>query len=168
MKKSPKPIRKAKVEPSFSHYLEGLKEGQPLELVLVGHLVLDALLVEIIQLKIVGDTPWNWHFPTKVQCCVDKGFLSGTSQPFYTRFNDIRNDFAHMLGHKLTFDDVFALVADMANAGYDFSDDTIHSDRKLSEEWYGIEGVLIEILNNLYFELAESLHSHGGADRMGG
>lgn len=163
-----KPIRKAKVEPSFFHYLEGLKEGQPLELILVGHLVIDALLVELIQLKVVSDQPWKWNFPTKVQSCVDGGHLSAASQPFYIRLNDIRNDFAHMLGHKLTFDDLFAFVSDMAKAGYDFSDDTIHSDRKLSEEWYGFEGVLSEILNDLYSELAESLLNHGGPDRMAG
>lgn len=163
-----KPIRKAKTAPSFLHYLEGIRNGQPLELILTGHLVIEALLVELIQLKIVGDTPWKWNFPTKVKCCVDNGFVPASHGGCYEAFNNIRNDFAHVLGHKLVFDDVFALVEQLGKAGYDFSDETIYADRKLSEEWYGTDEVITEVLNAFYNELAWALHNNGGPDRLAG
>jgi len=161
-----KTIRKANVHPSFTQYLDRLRDEQPLELVLVGHLVLEALLVELIQLKDHHDKCWKLPFSEKLQRCSKMGTLLPARVPFYQRLNDIRNDFAHVLGHRLEFDDVFALVGDMAIAGYDFSDQTVYSDRKLSEEWYGVQGVLVEVLNNLYFELAESLLINGGASRL--
>jgi len=84
------------------------------------------------------------------------------------RLNDIRNDFAHSLGHKLTFDDAFDYVVKMASAGYDFSDEAIFRDKKLSREWYGIEGIFTEILTELYSELAWLLDAQGGPDRLAG
>lgn len=162
------PMRKAKLSPSFSLYLERLKKHQPLELVLRGHLVIEALLVELIQLQVANDRPWKWDFPSKVRWCVDKSLIPAERESCYLHFNDIRNDFAHILGHELTFDDLHDLLVDMAQAGYDFSDDTIYSDRELSEKWYGMEGALQEIINEFYFELAFSLHDHGGPDRLSG
>lgn len=160
-------MRKAKVEPSFEHYLGFLSDGQPLVIVLKGHLVIESLLVEVIQLRRPGNRAWKMNFPDKVSTCVAEGLLPSANAPFYLRLNDIRNDFAHVLGHKLTYDDAFALVKDMAAAGYDFSDDTIHTDRTLSEEWYGLEGCIIEAIDDLYFELAWILHDNGGPHRLG-
>ena len=136
-------MRKAKVSPSFLAYLDGLKRDQPLELILVGHLVVEALLVELIQLDLASDQPWKWTFPKKVEHCVSKGLVDAARKTVYLRLNDIRNDFAHSLGHRL-------------------------ENRSLSEEWYGLEGVLTEVLNEMYLELAYSLHENGGPDRTGG
>ena len=161
-------MRKAKVSPSFEIYLKGLTKGQPVELILVGHLVVEALLVEIINLTIKGDKPWKWSYPDKVAHCLKLGLIDAKQQATLLRLNEIRNDFAHSLGHTLNFDDVFAYVKEMAAAGYEFSDTTIYEDKSLSEEWYGFDGVIIEILNELYFGLAEVLATNGGSDRRGG
>lgn len=161
-------MRKARVDPSVSRYLEALAKDQPLDLVLRGHLVIEALLVEIIQLFEASDRPWRWNFPQKVDTCVTRGLVDLRVGALCKRVNDIRNDFAHVLGHTATFDDVFDLACEAARAGCDFSDETVFEDRALSEEWYGIDGVLTEILNSLYFVLAETLYKHGGAERLGG
>lgn len=160
-------MRKAAVSPSFSLYLEHLAQDQPLDLVLRSHLVIEALLVELIQLRKSGDTSWKWNFRDKTKFCVDEGFLPATREAMYLKLNDIRNDFGHILGHRMTFNDAFTYVEEMFSLGYEFSDDTIHQDRKLSEEWYGIEGILMEIVGNLYQELSGVLLQNGGPDRTG-
>jgi hypothetical protein len=47
-------MRKAKVIPHFMHYLDKTGEDT-IPLVLLGHLVAEALLVEVVQLKRPGD-----------------------------------------------------------------------------------------------------------------
>lgn len=160
-------MRKAKIEPSFMHYLEGTKGAEFLPLVLTGHLVVEALLVELIQLRRPGNAAWRMNFREKVEACVAESFVPANRAPLYLRLNEMRNDFAHSLGHELPFDDAFTLVKDMAAVGFDFSDDTIHLDREKSEEWYGVYGCLIEALNEFYFTLAWALHDNGGAHRLG-
>lgn len=160
--------RKATTEPSFDAYLSNLGTDQPIELVLLGHLVIEALLVEIIQLSEHSEKPWRWNFPKKLDYVETKGLLPSPHRQFYERLNDIRNDFAHMLGHRLTFDEVFKLAQDLAAAGYDFSDSTLHTHRERSEEWYGCDGALTEVIMELYYELTEILATNGGPDRRGG
>ena len=136
--------------------------------VLKGHLVIEALLVELIQLRVANDAMWRWNFPTKTSKCVDFGFLTQDQADALNDLNDLRNDFAHILGQDVTFDRVFTLARKAAHAGFDFSDDTIHQDRNKAEEWYGIDGGLLDILNSFYFDLALILHDNNGPDRTGG
>lgn len=161
-------MRKPVLAPSFEHYLDQINENDELlVIVLKGHLVLEALLVELIQLKLPSDQPWKWSFPQKVDRCVKEGYLSIDQGEALKDFNDMRNDFAHILGHQLTFDRVFTLAQKLGNSGFDFSDETIYGDRKLSEEWYGIDGGIIDILNTVFFDLAYILSENGGADHSG-
>jgi hypothetical protein len=52
-------MRKAKDTPSFDHYLHALsKNDEALVTVLKGHLVIEALLVEMIQLRVANDAMW--------------------------------------------------------------------------------------------------------------
>ena len=159
-------MRKAKEPPSFHQYFEKLADNQPLDLVLRGHLVVEALLVEIVQLTRPGDVVWRWNFGEKLQHCVTQGYIPVVQAACYNRLNDIRNDFAHILGHRLTYDELFQYAREMAAAGFDFSEDSVYADRQRSEEWYGYEGCMLEILNNLSIQLAMTLHEKGGPDRM--
>lgn len=162
-------MRKPVLAPSFTQYLDKLSENDEiLVTVLKGHLVFEALLVEIIQLKLFNDHPWKWSFPNKVKWCVEKGYLSDQKGNALKYFNDIRNDFAHILGHQLTFDRVFTLAEKLGDAGFYFSDETIYSDRQLSEEWYGIDSAMIDILNTIFFDLAWLLAENGGKDYSDG
>lgn len=162
-------MRKAKATPSFDHYLHALsKDDEALLTVLKGHLVVEALLVELIRLRVNGDMMWRWNFPTKTSKCVEFGFITQDQAEALNDLNDLRNDFAHVLGQDINFDRVFSLAQKAAYAGFDFSDDTLHQDRATAEEWYGIDGGLLEILNSFYFDLALILHDNGGPNRMGG
>ena len=162
-------MRKAKTDPSFEYYLRAsCIDEQALVLVLKGHLVIEAILVELIQIKVSNDTPWKWNFPAKTSQCVHCGFINQAQADALNDLNDLRNDCAHILGQQFTFDRIFTLIKKAADAGFDFSDETIHRDPTLSEEWYGIEAGLSEVLNSFYFDLADILHASGGPDRRGG
>ncbi|MEZ6072972.1 MAG: hypothetical protein R3C10_22580 [Pirellulales bacterium] len=99
--------RRAKLAPRFVAYLDDLGRNQPLELVRTGHLVIEALLVELIQLSTPGNVPWSWNFPAKVDHCIAAGLLPSWRKSFYLAINHMRNDFIYVLGHELTYDDVF-------------------------------------------------------------
>lgn len=64
-------MRKAKINPSFEHAYEEFVASPHLQRVIVGHLVIEAQLVELIQLKEPGDKAWRISFPQKVDKCID-------------------------------------------------------------------------------------------------
>jgi hypothetical protein len=76
--------------------------------------------------------------------------------------NEIRNNFAHNLGYKFLFEDVYKLVKKAGEVGVDFSDETIFENKELSEEWYGLEGVIQEIFQNTAIDLSFIMEDHGG------
>lgn len=159
-------MRKAVLSPSFEHYLASFGNEDVIVLILKGHLVIEALLVELLQTQEHSDKYWKLSFPKKCEALTSFGLLTSKQAEAIINFNEIRNDIAHILGHKVTFDRIFELAKKAAEAGFDFSDDTIHQNRKLSEEWYGISGGLIDILNAFYFDLAWILKEAGGSERF--
>ncbi|BAY42124.1 glycyl-tRNA synthetase subunit alpha (plasmid) [Nostoc sp. NIES-2111] len=161
-------LRKAKLPPSFWHYVAQTDQEEILVLVLKGHLVIEALLVELIQLTENSDQPWRWNFPSKVKKCIELNYLTTDMGDALLNINDLRNDLAHILGHSITFDRVFELAQKVGNAGFAFSDETIYLDKQQSEDWYGIFGVLMDILNSIYFDLGSILYNNGGENRLGG
>lgn len=162
-------MRKAVTSPTFEHYLSVTEiDDQRLVTVLKGHLVVEALLVELLELHVRVDAPWKWNFPTKTAKCVDLGIINTSQAEALNELNNIRNDFAHVLGQRLGFERVFGLVQKAASAGFEFSDDTIHQDETTSKEWYDTDGCIVEVLNSFYFDLAMILVENGGPDRTGG
>ncbi|MDC7697242.1 hypothetical protein [Vogesella indigofera] len=162
-------MRKAIASPSFEHYLKAIdNDDQCLVTVLKGHLVVEALLVELLELHVPADTPWKWNFPTKTTKCVEFGLITTSQAEALNELNNIRNDFAHVLGQRLGFGRVFGLVQKAAAAGFEFTDDTIHQDEVKSKIWYDTDGCIVEVLNSFYSDLAMLLLEHGGPDRIGG
>jgi hypothetical protein len=162
-------MRKAAAPPSFEHYLSVIDtDDQRLVTVLKGHLVVEALLVELLETQVPTDMPWKWNFPTKTAKCVDFGLITASQADALNELNNIRNDFAHVLGQRLGFERVFRMVQKAASAGFDFSDDTIHQDEVKSKNWYDTDGCIVEVLNSFYFDLALLLLKLGGPDRTGG
>lgn len=160
-------MRKAKGTPSFDYYLQMRGDNdETLVTLLKGHLVIEALLVELIQLRGDGDTPWRWNFPKKTEKCVEFGFIRQNQADVLNDLNNLRNDFAHILGHTITIDLVFDLTNKAASAGFEFSDDTLWQDRQKAEEDYGIHGCIVEVLNSLYVDLAMTLRDNNGPDRI--
>lgn len=162
-------MRKAAALPSFEHYLKVIStDDHRLVAVLKGHLVVEALLVELLEIHVPVDAPWNWNFPTKTAKCVEFGLITAPQAEALNELNNIRNDYAHVLGQRLGFERVFVLVRKAASAGFNFSDDTIHQDEVKSKAWYDTDGCIVEVLNSFYFDLAMLLLEHGGPDRTGG
>ncbi len=160
-------VRKAASSPSIDFFLTDHPQKDALILILTGHLSIEYLLIEIIGLRCTDkEKLWRWNFPKKVEKCVELDFISKGMAEGLNALNDVRNDFAHILGHKLTFDDAFDLVGKVARAGFIFTDDNIWDDRQLSQEWYGIDGVIDEVVRNIYLDLAFILNENGGEDYM--
>ena len=130
--------------------------SEELHLVLRGHLLIEALLNEIIQRSFeypnaIRDLRQSFFTKVKMLRAVNR--IGDGEQRVLLAVNSLRNKMAHQLHFKVTFSDSFDLVQVAAQAGIDFSDDTIHADRKLSEEWYGTAGVLTEVISNTFQHL---------------
>lgn len=161
-------MRKAVITPSFEHYLRVTEiDDQRLVTVLKGHLVIEALLVELLELHVDVDAPWKWNFPTKTAKCVDFGLITTSQAEALNELNNIRNDFAHVLGQRLGFERIFSLIQKAASAGFDFSDESIYQNETTAKEWYDTDGCIVEVLNSFYVDLAMILVENGGPDRIG-
>jgi hypothetical protein len=162
-------MRKALASPSFEHYLRVIdNDDQRLVTLLKGHLVVEALLVEILELHVPVGAPWKWNFPSKTARCVELGLITALQAEVLNELNNVRNDLAHVLGQRLDFDRLFGLVQKAASAGFEFSDDTIHMDKVKSKDWYDTDRCIVELLNSFYFDLATRLLENGGLDSTGG
>lgn len=126
-------MRKAIASPSWEHYLSLIcAEDQRLVTVLKGHLVIEALLVELLELYVPVGKPWTWSFPKKTSKCVEFGLITIGQSEALNELNGIRNDYAHVLGQRIEFERAFVLVRKAACAGFDFSDETIYQDETKS------------------------------------
>ena len=140
-------------------------DGSLLNPTLRGHLVIEALLVELITTVEAGDHIWKWGFPVKTNFALDHNLITGGIKQALDCFNDFRNDFAHIFGFAITDHDVHQLARRLEKHGVDFSDSVGHQPFKEAMQSYGGEaGILSEILWCLAFELAHSLMERGGRD----
>ncbi len=111
-------------DPSLDHLMQ-LMEHDQLSAMIV---VIESLLVKFLEMQPGADIDniLAFNFPTKVDRCVAGGLIRTELGVFLKVLNRQRNSFAHRLGHRLSFEDAFALVREAATAGVDFSDDEIH------------------------------------------
>lgn len=137
-------------------------------LVLKTHLALEALLIEMIRMSRADDKLYRLSFPDKSKWLVDNGMIGAHDKVAFDRFNDFRNDIAHIFGHTITLADALKLARDLEADGVDFSDSAGHYSEGEAEEYYGgTEGMLAEIgwciLSHASFLLMEA----GGRDIFG-
>lgn len=92
-------------------------------------------------------------FSKKIYLLYNNNLISEKEKDLLVAINKLRNKIAHDLDFKLTFDELFCLVKISAECGVDYSDHTIFDNRKLSEEWYGIDGIINELFPNLFCHL---------------
>lgn len=126
------------------------------QLFLRGHLYLEAILSEIIDRSLAVPDAVNElasMFYRKVKLVRALGKVSPEVEELLLKINEIRNKMAHKLDFTLTFDVAFALVTKASQAGIDFSDERIHQDRAVSEQDYGIYGVINEVICNTFSHL---------------
>jgi hypothetical protein len=134
-------------------------------LVLKIHLALEALIIEMIQLRESDPKIYKWNFPTKTEYLVKHGLIQSTDKEAFDLFNDVRNDFAHIFGHPYTLKAALVLAKAIEEKGVDFSDSVGHYTEAQAEEFYdGLVGVLTEVGWCLLFHAGHLLSEGGGRD----
>lgn len=116
-----------------------------------GHLFLEFAMNTIIEKALNRST--RKTFSQKIDILFSESLISENEKELLSAINTQRNKVAHNLNYVLTFDTIFTLVRLSAKAGVDFSDNTIYKNKKLSEEWYGIDGIINEIFPNTFCHL---------------
>jgi hypothetical protein len=142
------------------------------QLLIRGHLYLEALLSEIIDRSYPEPDALDElasMFYRKVKLVRAVGRISSDVEDLLLSINSVRNKLAHKLEYELDFATVFALVTKAHQAGIDFSDDGIHLDKNQSEQHYGLYGVIHEVICNTFSHLIwenEDIFSQEDVDRF--
>lgn len=121
-----------------------------------GHLYIEALLGEIIErayVKSKAHVEVSTMFFRKVKLVRAIGRLSESFEELLLSINQVRNRLAHRLDFSLDFGSVFEIAQKAYIAGVDFSDDRIHMYKDISEQDYGITGVISEVITNTFYQL---------------
>ncbi|WP_313002867.1 hypothetical protein [Chryseobacterium gleum] len=154
---------KRDVEPDLD-ILMSLFDNEVMSTFFTGHLIIEALLVQLIELKSSKKKKsiQNQNFPTKVKSCIEFQYFDEKLGDYLNLINDIRNNYAHNLGYNITPDELFVLAEKAGNAGIDFSDDTIFLCKETAFEWYGVTGTIQEIFQNTAMDLSFIMEENGG------
>ena len=152
-----------RTKPSIEHIIS-LFGNEVLGAYLAGHLVLESVLVLMLETN-PNDSDkggyFDWSFYRKVNAAEARGLIHKGMACFLHEVNGIRNRLAHKLDTPISFDEAFFLAQKAAAGGVAFSDDTIHSDRVKSEEWYGVHGIVQEVFQNASQDLLFLLGNDG-------
>lgn len=162
-------MRKAKRNVKFDDILSsnfyGSDRSSLIDPVLRGHLILEAIIVEIIQIHRPGDKAWKWNFSQKTQYLVDSNIIDLGIKTAFGRINNLRNDFAHSFGHIVTVEYLLGLARELESNGIAFSDSIVEDTAETAlENYQDIEGILSEIIWCVLFEAANVLEEQGGRD----
>ena len=155
---------KNRVHPNLDHIMS-LFDRPELAAFMTGHLILESVLVQLIELKLTDSDQINLFdlsFPNKVNMAKSRGLIGEKMGEFLLEMNSVRNRLAHRLCEPIEFDRMYSLAKVAHQGGVEFSDDTIHSDRSKSLEWYGVEGIIQEIFQNVAQSLSFIMEEHGG------
>lgn len=143
------------------------KADQILSATLKGHLALEALLMELIELKSQDTKIWKWSFPQKTQFLFDEDIISTSLKEALDKVNDFRNDYAHIFGHESDVPSVLNLAKNLAAGGVEFTDNFESLPQETAVAWYGDElGLLAEIFKHLLLDTASILEEIGGRDLL--
>ncbi len=117
-----------------------------------GHLFLEFAMNTIIS-KALNVGTEKKTFTKKIDLLFSNSLVSEKEKDLLKALNQQRNEIAHNLNYTLTFDMLYDLVKLSAEAGVDYSDDTIYINKKLSKDWYGVEGIIMELFPNTFCHL---------------
>lgn len=155
---------KDRQKPTIEHIVT-LFDQTELGAYVAGHLLIESVLVQLIELVMTGEdkfNPFDMSWPNKVALMRGRHLIGEKWPPFLLELNRARNHVAHHLGERVTFDTMFALAQLAAAAGVEFSDDSVHADRAVSLTHYGIEGLIQEVFQNTAQDLSLLMEKHGG------
>lgn len=148
-------------QPYFHYYTENLKEKELLQARILGHLVLEYMIVKSIEL--------NGHpikkiqrlnFPAKVDLAISLKIILANHRNIFIRINNLRNQFAHELDYEPSLQEIHEIVKEAIKEGIDFSDERIAAFDVARDE-YGIELCLWELLHNASVDLFFYLDDKG-------
>ncbi len=163
-----KPSRLVELEDIISSYIIH-QEHDIVGVVLHTHLALEAILIEIIQLKKNDNATYKLSFPDKTKWLVENNLITHLDKMAFDEYNNFRNDFAHIFGHIVTTSTFLELARKLEGFGVDFSDSMGHYKIDVAEEYYdGSIGVLAEVSWCILFHAAEILNIKGGRDIFSG
>ena len=117
-----------------------------------GHLFLEYIMNVILE-KIINTNINQYTFNQKICLLYNNRIINKNEKYLLTLINKLRNKIAHILDFKFSFDEIFDIVKLSSECGVDYSDHTIYKNKKLSEEWYGVEGIITELFPNLFCHL---------------
>jgi len=150
---------------------QGVLDGadDALDVLLKTHLALEAILIELIAPSQSSDGYLRWGFPKKTEFLAGSGAIQQSDKQAFDRLNDMRNDTAHIFGHKISVADALALARDLEALGIDFSDSMGHYSEETAIEYYdGLRGIMAEIGWCVLFHAAFALQEAGGRDIFSG
>lgn len=119
---------------------------------LKGHMFLEFAINTIIS-KSLNISTEKKTFAKKIDLLYFRSLITEKEKELLKAINKQRNEIAHNLNYTLTFDILYKLVILSAASDVDYSDSTIYKNKKLSKEWYGIEGIIIELFPNTFRHL---------------
>jgi hypothetical protein len=127
--------------------------------VIAGHLVIEALMVELISLKNAEESGWHMNFMQKVDYCIEHGHLRNEMRVAFEMFNSMRNDYAHCLGEYKNEKELSALALEcLRNVE---GQKIAAADLKAGVLGETREEMLVWCVGSFYYELAEALSNCG-------
>lgn len=142
--------------PHFENYFT--KRASLLGEVLFYHLTLEALLTEILKRNSGGPGELKLKklmFAKKAEECLKLGKITPKMHVAVLALNKVRNQYAHELGHEITFEAALALAKICGEAGAGFTDGVdgcnVNQAKALGYETLDL---LNETFRNTFFEVA--------------
>ncbi len=159
-----------RIKPNLNHLLRiDNPENAQLCQFILGHLVIESILVQLIDTKLAdpdGLNSFRLSFPQKIELCLGLGLIKKYLGNFLIKINEFRNKYAHRLDYKIEFDTVYSLVQEAGGAGIEFTDD-VDRDAKFAREAYSTEMLISTLLSNTAHILSCYIHNNGGEYSFG-
>ncbi len=150
-------------KPTLCHMLSLIEDTQ-LQVVVLGHLIIESLIVEIIKIDIKKEDKidlFRLNFPQKVNLCLSYELLDEKIGTFLKKLNKVRNHYAHYLGYQMKFDEIYDLGKMAYSSGVDYTDD-LNLDKEFAESCYDERTLLYAIYSNVAHYLSLIIDDRGG------
>jgi hypothetical protein len=93
------------VEHEKARFLTEMKSGDPVGVLIRGHLYLEAMLIQLIETRIPKARTLDLNFPTKVNLAVAMSLMRDSDRPALIAINKLRNRLAHEIDINVTSTD---------------------------------------------------------------
>ncbi len=100
-------------------------------------------------------------FAEKLILSISLGLIEPKYKNGYLTINKLRNKIAHSLHPDISFNYLFECAKIMSESGFEFSDETIYTDKKKAEEYYTPEAMIDEMVSWLAIYLMGDLMDNG-------